>query len=231
MLDIGSTNFIINVPSLPKKEFEKYSTRLFDNWVEDVKNSITIPDFAMSMEIEEGSIRGAGKIAATLGVLYLGIGQYGDFVSGLETIKSQVTYVSERLYNNARSPFGGSNANSQVKRSGGAISRLQSLFNKVQRRELSADEALVQAISFLGEEAEKNPDFIKELHKQFMDAPKYYEQISFLEESEDIGEIPSDKKKPRSKRAPKEVAIPNKFRIEIWKESKKDKRHIKIIDL
>lgn len=232
MLDVGSTNFIINVPSLPKKEFERYSTELFDNWAKDVENTLNIPDFAISMQVEEGSIKGAGKIAAALTAVYFGIGQYGDFISGLQTIRSQASYVNERLYDNARSPFGGSNSNSNVRRSSGALGRLQTLFSKVQSRELTVDEALIQAIAFLGEEAQQNPEFVKELKRQLENAPKHLEQITIFEEmpEELVGER-EDHKAPRKKRALIEIAPPQKFRIEIWKESKKGKKHVKVIDL
>lgn len=30
MIGIGSANFLIKVPSLPEDEFERYSTKLFD---------------------------------------------------------------------------------------------------------------------------------------------------------------------------------------------------------
>ncbi len=232
MLDVASTSFIVNVPSLPKKEFEKYSTRLFDNWAEDVEKTLKIPDYSISLEVEEGSIKGVGKIAAALAAVYIGIGQYSDFISGLQTIRSQASYVNERLFENARSPFGGSNVNSQVRRNGGALGRLQTLFSKVQSRQLTVDEALVQAIILLGEEAEKNPEFIKDLQKQFENAPRHLEQLTFFEEMpEQLVAAPEDQKAPGKKRIPREIALPQKFRIEIWKDSKRDKRHVKVIDL
>ena len=32
MINIGTTDFHLNVPSLPVEEFESYSTQLFDEW-------------------------------------------------------------------------------------------------------------------------------------------------------------------------------------------------------
>lgn len=86
MLNIGQTSFYIRVPSLPREQFESYSTNLFDVWESEVASAIPFDDYALSLEVEEGSITGRGKIAVAAGVLYFGIGNYGDFIGGLETI-------------------------------------------------------------------------------------------------------------------------------------------------
>ena len=44
MANIGATDFYINVPSLPRLEFEKYSTQLFDQWEEYVERTVTLSD-------------------------------------------------------------------------------------------------------------------------------------------------------------------------------------------
>lgn len=52
MIEIGSTNFLINVPSLPRDEFEQYSTSLFDEWDKVVEENLVFPDYSISLEIE-----------------------------------------------------------------------------------------------------------------------------------------------------------------------------------
>ena len=74
MIDIGSTNFIIKVPNLPRDKFEQYSSTLFDEWDTIVERKLIVSDYSISLEIEEGSIKGKGKIAISLGALYFGIG-------------------------------------------------------------------------------------------------------------------------------------------------------------
>ena len=87
MFDLGSTDFYIAVPSMPRREFEKYSTSLFDEWDEYAARILALPDYSLVLEVEEGSIKGSGKIAVVLGALYIGIGNYGSFMSGLQTIR------------------------------------------------------------------------------------------------------------------------------------------------
>ena len=63
MIGIGNTEFLIAVRSLAKDDFEVYSSQLFDTWDEYIQQSLKVPDYSISLEIEEGSIKGKGKIA------------------------------------------------------------------------------------------------------------------------------------------------------------------------
>ena len=233
MIDIGSTSFIIKVPSLPRDEFEAYSTNLFDAWEKSVEQTLVLPDYSITLEVEEGSIKGGGKIAVALGALYFGIGNYGDFISGLETIRNQVSYATNALFENARSPFGCSNVNAKARKSGGVLSRLHSLFDKVQRGLLTADEAMNEANKLFGNESEEVPEFFRELRNQFEEVPRYPEQLSLVDEEwEKCEEIPTENmEKTTSKPRPKPLPIPQQYRVEIWRESKKDRKHVKVIEL
>ena len=233
MIDIGSTNFLIKVPSLPEDEFERYSTKLFDEWDRVVEQTLDLPDYSLSLEIEEGSIKGRGKIAVALGALYFGIGNYGDFISGLETLRRQVSYVNDALFESAKSSIDCSNLNGTMKKNGGALSRLHRLFNNVQRGIITVDEAMTEAKSMFGEEGDEVPDFISELNRQFKNAPRFPKQLSLIDEEwEECFEKPIEHKKktPRTPQ-PKPAPIPQQYRIEIWRESKKDQKRIKITKL
>ncbi|MDA1343325.1 MAG: hypothetical protein O2966_05565 [Proteobacteria bacterium] len=140
MIGIGSANFLIKVPSLPEDEFERYSTKLFDEWDRVVEQTLDLPDYSLSLEIEEGSIKGRGKIAVALGalgalgVLYAGIGNYGDFISGLEAIRRQASYANDALFESAKYSINCSNLSGTMKKNGCALSRLHRLFDNVQKR-------------------------------------------------------------------------------------------------
>ena len=235
MIDIGSTNFLINVPSLPRDEFERYSTSLFDEWDKTVEKNLIFPDYSISLEIEEGSIKGGGRIAVALGALYFGIGNYGDFISGLKTIGEQVSYVNSVLFENARAPFGCSNVNAKVRKSGGAIARLHGLFDRVQRGLLTTDEAMLEAITIFGKDGNDTPDFIQELRQQLERAPRHPVQLSLADDEWEKCNDDSDfdtkspTRTPRPK--PPQALISQHYRIEIWRESKKDKKRVKVTEL
>ena len=233
MIDIGSTNFLIRVPSLPKLEFKEYSTTLFDTWVKEVETSLAIEDFSIFLEIEEGSIKGRGKILAAAGALYLGIGQYGDFMSGVDTIKTQVSAAGSTLIEQACSPFGGAGVATKSRKYGGTLSRLRTLFDKVQRRQLTVDQAMLEIDVLFDNEVNDTDGFLEKIREELECAPLLPEQLNWLDDAEEDFEIEtlSEPKKPKKKSIPM-IAIPSqRYRVEIWRESKKGEKQIKIVEL
>lgn len=230
MIEIGSTDFLIKVPSLPEKDFEQYSSKLFDQWEESLEKSLSLTDYSISLEIEEGSISGKAKIAAAAGAIYMGIANYGGFISGLQTIRSQISYVNSVLVENAKQPFDCAKKDVTIRNRGGALARLQSLFHKVQSGTLTADEAVLYAIEIFGEEAENIPGLVEQLRKELENTPKYPEQLSFIEDEsvECVDESETSPKAPQTKRTPQPVPVSQQFRIEIWRESKKGKKRVKL---
>lgn len=230
MIEIGSTDFLIKVPSLSERDFELYSSRLFDKWESSVESSLLLPDYSISLEVEEGSISGKAKIAAAVGAIYMGIANYGGFISGLQTIQSQISYVNNLLVESAKQPFACSKKDLTVRNRGGALTKLKFLFHKVQKGELTADKATLYALELFGEEAENIPGFIAQLKNDFERAPKYPEQLSLIdsenEECENL--IKNPPKKPSKVRNPNPIPASQQFRIEIWRESKNSKKHVKL---
>lgn len=234
MIDIGNTEFLIAVRSLAKDDFEIYSSRLFDTWDEYIEKSLSVPDYSISLEIEEGSIKGKGKIAIAVGALYLGIGNYGSFISGLQTIRGQVSYVSSKLVESALSPFGEGSVKTTYRNNGGALSHLHRLFQKVQKGELTADQAMREAERILGEEAKSSPAFMQKLNDALKNAPKYPKQEHLFEgaENEFNGSIDEKIKRiPSRTPTPKPDTPINQFRVEIWRESKRDKKNVRVSKL
>lgn len=232
MIDIGTTSFHIHVPSLPPSELESFSTSLFDTWERHVERGLSLTDYALSLRIEEGSVKGLGRVAAALGALYIGIGQYGSFIDGLQVIRSQVASVNSSLAENASSGLLGAIRTPKIRKSGGALAKLQTLFNKVQHGELSADDAMYQARILLGDESASSPEFMIALQSALEDAPRFPQQIPLPYELTDEAIIELD----RSRRLPtppepRPVPPANHFRVEVWRDSKKSKRHVTLVKL
>ena len=233
MIDLGATDFFIDVPSMPRHEFEKYSTQLFDEWVAHVDRILELPDYSLSLEIEEGSVKGAGKIAILLSALYFGIGNYGDFISGLQTIREQVNSVGDFLAEQASNPFGSKGRETKIRKRGGALGQIQRLFNKVQLREITVEEAMREAELIIGEEAKDNPEFMRELNNSLKETPRFPEQLPLLDTTEQDAELHLGEKQKRS-RSPRQMPIAppsNQFRVEIWRDSKKGQRKVRVVQL
>src|SRR4051794_19854857 len=101
MIDLGRTEFYIAGPTLPRGEFEAYSTHLFDAWEARLQSDFNVPDYSLALEVEEGSVSGIAVVGATLSAIYLGIGYYGSFIAGLETIRQQVGAAGAHLADQA----------------------------------------------------------------------------------------------------------------------------------
>ena len=229
MLDLGSTAFIIDTPGLPRRRLERYSTQLFDKWDSYISRVISIPDYSVALEVEEGSIKGKGKIALTLGALYFGIGNYGSFIAGVQTIRDQVVAVSNFLADQANSRF---DADMTVKRKGGIAAQLHRLFTRVQSGQLSVDEAMIEAERLIGENSTDSPDFMIALRDAFRNAPKHHRQTELGLELPDVAEpLPeNDESEPKS-HLPRPPLPPfPHLRIEVWRESRREERKVRISD-
>jgi len=234
MIDLGATDFYIDVPSLPRHEFENYSTKLFDEWEAYVEQVLKIPDYALALEVEEGSIKGGAKIAAALYALYMGIGQYGSFTSGLQTIQGQISSIGEFLATHATMPFSSSEVKPRIKKHSGSLGELQRLFFKVQQGKITAEQAMLEAEVIFGDEAKSEPDFMNEMKNSFENTPLLAKQLTLplnTFEQDVFLQISNKKHQPRSPRPKPEAPIGQQFRVEVWRDSKKEKRKVRVIQL
>jgi len=234
MIELGSTEFYIGVPSLPRDKFEAYSSHLFDIWDAHVENELGLNDYSLALEIEEGSIKGFGKLGATITALYFGICGYGSFIQGIQTIRDHTTAVGDYLAERAHSTLGPTQAVPSIKRRGGQLGQLQRLFLKVQRREITVDEAMRDAELILGSDAATAPEFMARLNDSLRSAPLYPKQISLALEGLEEEPAPPERNRNQAPRTPRpKEALPpaNQLRVEIWRESKRGKKRVRVIEL
>ena len=230
MLDVVTTSFYIKSPFFDKAAFEHHSSELFDKWDAQVEAHLLLPDYSLTLVLEEGSIKGRGKVAAYATAFYFGIGAYGDFMSGLGTVRDQAAYVSNVLFEQAKSQFSCSSERGNTKRTGGEIIYLQRLFERVQHGFLTPDQAILEVKGRWGEEAASSPGFMRELAANLEAASRFPEQLSLSDESwpdcldlEPVGKEPG----PKSPRSP-DLPIPQHYRIEISRPSKGEKKKVKL---
>lgn len=221
MANIGATEFYIGIPSLPREDFEQYSTRLFDEWERHVDGVLKLPDYSIALDVEEGSIKAVGRVAATLGFLYIGIGQYGSFINGVETIQKQLRDVGDYLADRASAPFESNSAKPKVSKRGESLARLQRLFAKVQRQEMTVDQAMREAEAIFGPELEEAPDFVNALKDSLEQTPLLPRQIPLLLVDAYGKELIPDRTKrraPRPSQPPQPAPVPEHYRVELWRE-------------
>lgn len=234
MLDLGATDFYIAVPSLPQHKFEKYSTRLFDEWAAYVEKTLTLSDYSLVLEVEEGSVKGIGKVGATLFAVYLGIGTYGSFISGIDIIRGQINTAGDFLAERAASPFAAKGIKPKIRKHGGTLARIQRLFLKVQRGEMTSEQAIREVEALLGDEAATAPEFMRKLEESLKQAPRFHQQQLLPLDSasmEDLEPISDKGKLPRPFPKKLQLAPPPHFRVEVWRESKKGERKVRVVPL
>jgi hypothetical protein len=234
MLDLGSTEFHLAIPSYSEPELRRLSTRLFDSWESFAGDALSLPDYSLYLQVEEGSVKGLATVGAVLATVYFGIGNYGDFISGLRTINEQLTATSEYLREHAPTVFSCPESKVTSSRQAGTLASLQRLFVKVQSGALTPDQAMQRAQVLLGEEAESLPGFLEELARAFRDCPRFHEQqkLPFNEEEGDA--LPSTLGKPKSPKLPvqrPDSGPPLQLRVEVWRESKGKRKQTRVVKL
>lgn len=233
MIDIGTTDFYFAVPSLTKRRLERYSLHLFDRWEQNVEENLHVPDYSLALEIEEGSVKGKAKIAVALGALYLGIGNYGSFISGLQIVRDQVVTVSDMLAKTAGQQLERDFEGSRIRKRSGTLGALQRLFVKVQRGELTPEQATNEAEALIGDDAKESPEFMAELSKSLAEAPRFHEQVPLpLESTEEIliGGQPHRDRRPPKPSTPL-WPVSSHLRVEVWRKSKKDKKNFRTVSV
>lgn len=95
---------------------------------------------------------------------------------------------------------------------------------------MTADQSVMEAERILGYGANSHPKFMQELNEALKNAPRYPKQESLFESSENESNDDGEdmKKKPSRAPAPKPDIPINQFRVEIWRESKRDKKNVRI---
>lgn len=235
MIDLGGVDFLIDVSGIPRSELEEYSTKLFDEWEAYVGKALSLSDYALALNVEEGSIKGVAKVGAALGVVYMAIGNYGSFISGVQTIYGQINSAAEFLSSRASAPFPSANK-PKVKRDGGSLGQLKKLFVKVQLGKITADQAMAEAEKIFGEDARSTPGFMDSLKDSLNDTKPLGQQLPLslplVDFEQDAFVVDTPSRRQSAPRLPKpEVPVSHQFRIEIWRESKKEKRKVRVVEL
>lgn len=223
MIGIGTTDIYIDTSSLNREELEVYSRELFRQWDVYVDNNLGLSDYSLSLSVEDGSVKALGRIGVALTALYIGIGQYGSFISGLNAIKGQVNEVSNYLSSKAVDPFKDKGVKPKIRKRGEALSRLEGLFRKVESGVLTVEDAIEQSKEFLGD-ADDVPNFYSELETSLNELPEHPSKdqlkFNFPESEEVIVDVSNQLKKNPPSRSPKSPK--DHYRVVVWRDSRED---------
>lgn len=229
MIGIGSVDIYIDTPNLSRDELEEYSRNLFERWESYVDGNLDLADYSLSLSVEDGSVKALGKIGVGLYALYIGIGQYGSFMSGVQTIKSQVNDVSEYLGQQAVEPFKDNRITPKVRKKGEVLSRLEGIFKKVEAGEISVEEAVEKSKAILGND-ESVPEFYDELKRSLVEIPEHpsENQLELDLHTEQLIPIEEDPR-PKTPKTPMPKQPPiDHYRVIVWRESREERLNVTV---
>lgn len=224
MINIGTTDFYLDVPSLAIEEFESYSTKLFDDWEAYVADVLKLPDYYLALDVQEGSISAKSKILVGATAVCTFLASYGSISSGAKSLYSDVRAAGNYLGVKAAAPF--PEAKPKLRNRGEALAKLQSLFVRVAKGSLTADEAMILARNLFGDDV---PEFLIQLQVSLESTPS--QLLLPIEEIEINSVIPSvsdDDRKPPERKEIIRAIRPDQYRVEIWRESKRSERNIRV---
>lgn len=229
MLNLVSADFNFSIASVDASQLEVLSNSLFDEWGSYVDQALTLPDYSLFLQVEEGSIIGRGQIMAGAKALVIGLTAYGGLMSGIDIVNKQLKSTNRFLAEQAQAVFACPDSRATVIKRGGAPASLQRLFSRVQKGELTPDEATILAQSILGEDESEIPGFFEVMSKAFHECPNLpkQEQLPFDDIVEET-QIELIKKVPKTpKRRPPDIPSLH-YRVEVWRESKGNRRRTKM---
>ncbi|MFT6914665.1 MAG: hypothetical protein ACJAWL_000961 [Motiliproteus sp.] len=229
MINIGTADFYLGVPSLPAEEFESYSTRLFDEWEVYVGDVLKLPDYYLALDVQEGSISAKSKIIVTTTALCGFLATYGSISSGVKHMYADVRAAGNYLGVRASAPFPEANVKPKIRNRGEALSKLQSLFIRVGNGSISVEEAMTLAEKLLGDGFKEVPEFMEKLKVSLENTPsQMLLPIEGPELQSNLRQKKGDEKKPANPKPRVQVIRPDQYRVEIWRESKRSKRNVRI---
>jgi hypothetical protein len=231
MIKLGTAAFNLQVAGLSTDELKKYSSNLFDLWETQVESELAIlSDYSLRLEVEEGSLKGRGKIFAGIALVYAGICGYGSFVQGLQTLNSHVRSAVSCLNDKSIESFSADDPKHTFKTGTGRLGKLEGLFEKVRKGEITPEMAAARAERMFRDEAGECPEFIGSFLNALHDEQEAPEQLYLLSDFPQ-DEISMIAREPRASISPGKAPTappPDKYKVEVWRESKRKRRFLKV---
>jgi len=221
LIDIVRASFNFDVPAPPEDYLIAYARRIFKEMDSAVEEYLPFDDYSLYLAVEEGSIKGFGKVALyTAAALYTGIAQYGSFIQGVEIIKRQGHTVAQAIVNAASKDQAVAQVfKKHTQTDAGAVSRLKRLFVKVRNREIGPEDATLKALEILDPTGtELPPEAHLNIAISMESLKKYPEQLSL-----ELG-IPKESSRPStpSPRSRRTIPIQHHLLVVIERKKKLD---------
>lgn len=225
-MEIGTVDFVIDAERLGESRLSAYATSLFDRWDSEVAESLRLDDYGLLLEVEDGSIKGKGRIVTVASALFVAISGYGSFSGGLRQIAADIRDVGSFLVNQAEKQAAGLGGRVvDSRKDAGKFGRLYRLFRDVQSGRLSPEDATQQATQlFEGEDVSEEQ--LRRVQDALHHLPRFGPQLEFPEDL--IGEGPRRRRPLRNDRPKPAPTETDGLRVQVWKDTRYDPRHVRV---
>lgn len=230
MITLATTDFTIDVPVFDEQRLEAYASGLFESWEVWLEAGLPLSDYAVRLEVSQGSFKGLGRVATAAAVLYAGIAQYGSFRSGVRELHQDLKRASDFLSEHAIAPFSAQGRPEMRTKVGpGAVTQLENLFRRVERGQLAPERAAQAAVDLLKSEPDVDPEFLRSVAQALRNTVPAAKQALLFESDQD-SEAPLTPPRRRGPSAP-QAPVPPLPRVEIaiWRETKRGLRQVQVL--
>ena len=213
-IEIGLTEFTLDVPALPARELREYTSRLFDLWEAQLSQNLSLPDYALRLEVVEGSLKGRARISAAALGIFAVVTAAGGFISGVKELRWAVQKAGTLLAREAAAPYVNSQSSISVRRGTGRLGELERIIGRVQNGQLDRREAAI-LVQSLFDDGDEEPG-LEELRNMVLDTvasvPRAPTQLVFpLEEFETLLSAGKQSRIPTLTKPPS-TTVPHHFR-------------------
>lgn len=200
MIDIVQAYFNFDTPAPPEDDLIAFARRIFDEMDAATEKYLPFDDYSLYLAVEEGSIKGRGRVAVLATTLYFGIAQYGSFIQGLEIIARQGRAVAHAVVCAASGDEMVKHVPKKTRVNAGAASLLERLFVKVRDREISTEEATQRAIDILDPTGAELPPEAQQKIATALESIRLNPEQLHLDLGQDEDSVPPSVPKPRRNR-------------------------------
>lgn len=229
-IPIGTGTFLLESPAIGDRQLRIHARRLFHELDRRADELLALNDYALHLEVEQGSVKGRAAILVALSALYGGIAKYPDFIHGVELIGKHAKQAVDEITRVVPSMFKRPESALKEKRTdAGRISELTRVFNAVARGELSAEDATARAKKLFEVEGQAPLGFYEDLADAVRSIKLDPKQMTLL--PPDVAPMPEQQRTPRAPRGgPDDLAIVDTrgLRIELHREHKGGKMRVKV---
>jgi hypothetical protein len=224
MIPVARAYFRFDIPAPPEDQLFLYARRLFSQLDGAAETLLPFDDYSLFIAVEEGSVKGGGKVMVRAAALVGLISGYGSFMQGLREVGATGRAVADYFVETAADEVPGEAVGPDWShKDSGAVRRLENLFVRVRDRELSPEQAAELAVHLLSRDDDLTDEATRQIEEAFQSTSRNPEQLELLPAPPtSIPDVPPPPK-PHDTPHP----VPHGLRIEISKEGKNNEPKIK----